>query len=470
MMKIKLPYILILIGILPVLHGCSVRNSYQSVKVSPESYFRDGNLQTATIADIPWRVYFNDPVLVSLIEEGIEENLDLESAVSAIRQAEATLAATRAAFFPQVSLAAQATHTRTSNGTDGKKVLGYTANDYTLAAAVSWEADIWGRLSRQNRAQYAAYLASVEYANLVTTSLIANIANSYYSLLALDRQLEITRNTAGVLAQTVRTMEALMKAGEQTGAAVQQSLAAYYSAVVTIPDLEASIRQTENSLSVLLGRMPGAIERSSIDLQQADTTFAHGLPMLSLARRPDVAQAEQQFRQEWELAGAARAAMYPSLTLGSGTSSGSSIGFSATTLSGFFKPENLIVNLIGGLAQPVFAVRQLRSAYEAARESQTQALLNFESTVLQAAEEVSNILYSYRSSLDKNPTREKQIEALQTAVYYTEQLLKAGEATYTEVLTAKQDLLSAQLNQVSDRLEQLQYSVTLYRALGGGVE
>lgn len=449
--------------------SCAVRRNYNGVKVSPEALFRDGNLSTESIADIPWRVYFTDPVLVDYIEEGLEYNRNLAVAVSSIRQAEAVLSTTRAAFFPQISLAATAANSRLSNGTEGKNVFGYPTNQYSLLASVSWEADIWGKLAKQNRAQYAAYLASAEYANLIATSLISNIATTYYSLLALDRQLEITRNTASLLSETVHTMEALMDAGVQTGAAVQQSKALYFSTIVTIPDLETSIRQTENSLSILLGRMPGNIERTRLDIQIPDTTMAHGLPMISLARRPDVAQAELNFRQQWELMGAARAAMYPSLTLGSNTA-GSYIGLSASSLSGFFKPENLIANIVGGLAQPLFAGRQLRASYESAVESQLQALYTFEETVLEAAEEVSNILFSYRSSLDKNPIREKQIDALETAVYFTEQLLKAGEVNYTEVLTAKQDLLSAQLDQVSDRLEQLQYSVTLYRALGGGIE
>ncbi|MCD8073145.1 MAG: TolC family protein [Alistipes sp.] len=466
----KISRFLALILILPVISSCWVQRRSGSLEVEPHAYFRDADQDPSSIADIPWRLYFNDPILVGLIEEGLENNRNLEIAVSRIRQAEATLAAARAAYFPQVSLTGIVSHTQLSNGTRGKSVLGYPSNQYTLGAAVTWEADIWGKLTMQKRAQYAAYIASAEYANLVATSLISNIATTYYSLLALDSQLAVTRQTVEILEETSRTMQALMEAGLQTGAAVQQTNALLYGTMVTIPDLAANIQETENSLSILLGRIPGPIHRSSLDQQVGDTTMRHGIPAVSLSRRPDVAQAEWSFRQAWELTGAAKAALYPSITLGSSGGSGSLVGYTATTLSGFFKTENLIATIVGGINHNIFDGRQLRSSYESAREAELQALLTFEQTVLEAAEEVCTILFSYRTSLDKNPIRAKQIEALETAVYFTEELLKAGEVNYTEVLTAKQDLLSAQLDRISDRLEQLQYSVTLYRALGGGVD
>ncbi|MCD7972335.1 MAG: TolC family protein [Candidatus Azobacteroides sp.] len=448
------------------LTSCQLTRKYQAPVIDTTGLFRDEDMpvDTFTIADIPWRSYFPDPYLQILIEEGLLRNYDLRIAYTRIQQAEANLNIARLAYFPDIALAEQVTHNRFSNGERGKDVLGYHTNQYTLGIGATWEADLWGRLSAQSRAQFAQFLNSEIYSDLVMTSLIANIATSYYSLLALDEQLRITRSTAKVLEQSSETMQALMEAGMLTAASVEQSKALYYATLVTIPDLETSIRQTEDALSVLLGRKPQEILRSTLENQDVNELMYHGVPMQMLSRRPDVQQAELSFRAAFELTSAAMAAFYPSITLGTG----SAIGYGSNTLSSFFKPENIFLNLIGGITQPIFARGQLKGNLAIAKAQQEEALLTFEQTVLNAGQEVSDILFSFQASLTKNPIRNEQIESLQRAVYYTQELLKAGEANYTEVLTAQQNLLSAQLSQVNDKLEQLQYGVNLYRALGGG--
>lgn len=448
--------------------SCQFVNKYRSPEIESEALFRDEvpPADTATIADIPWSRYFADPILVSLIDEGLAANHDLQIAYTRIEQAEANLRISRASYFPSVSLAGQVQQQRASDHpVRGRNELGYHNTAYTLGIGVTWEADIWGKINRQNRADYAAFLNSQSYRDLVQTSLIANIATTYYSLLALDRQLEITEQTVAILDESAETMQALMDAGMLTGAAVHQSRSLYFGTAVTIPDLKARIRETENSLSVMLGRTPGPIERSSLDDQQVNALMDAGVPVQMLARRPDVQSAELSFRRAFELTNVARASFYPAITL----NSGSLIGYSTTnSLSQFFKPENLIANIIGGVTMPLFARRQLNSNLKIAKATQQEALLTFEKTVLTAGQEVSDILYGYRSSLDKNADRTRQVESLETSVYFTKELLKAGEANYTEVLSAEQSLLQAQLGQVNDKLQQLQYSVTLYKALGGG--
>lgn len=447
------------------LTSCQVNTKYKSPQVDAQGLFRDTvSLDTVTIADIPWRDYFADPLLQGLIEEGLQQNFDLQIAYARIQQAEASLSMARSAYFPTVALAGEVTYTRSSDGPRGRDVLGYGNAKYSLGVVSTWEADIWGKLRRQNRAQYARFLGSHAYRNLVQTSLIANIATSYYALMALDEQLRITRETVGLLRESTETMQALMEAGMLNAASVEQSKALYYSTQVTIPDLESKIRETESSICVLVGRKPGTIARSTLAGQQVAERLDFGVPMQMLARRPDVQQAEYAFRSAFELTGAARASFYPSITLGTG----SLFGYGASTLASFFKPENLLANVVGGLTQPIFMGKQLRGNLDIAKAQQQEALLTFEQTVLDAGKEVSDIIYSYRSSLEKNPVRDQQIRSLSTAVEYTQELLKAGEANYTEVLTAEQNLLSAQLNQVSDKLEQLQYGVNLYKALGGG--
>ncbi len=453
----------ILIG----LPSCQVMNQYKSPEPDTRDLYGEmSSVDTATIATIPWKEYFQDDYLPALIEEGIENNFDLQIAYTRIQQAEANLSMAKAAYFPDVSLVGQANHSRSSNGSAGKDVLGYHSTNYSLGISASWELDIWGKLNRQSKAQYARFLNSRVYKNLIQSSLISNIATSYYSLLALDEKLAITVETVKLLEENVETMEALKKAGLQNGAAVEQSKSLLYSTQASIPDLESQIRQIENSICTMIGRKPGPIARSVMSAQQYPGHLAYGIPVQMLAKRPDVRQAELSFRAAFELTNAARANFYPSIVLSSG-----SIGYgTANTLSNFFKPENIVANIIGGLTQPLFAKKQLSGNLKIAKAQQQEALLTFEQTVLQAGQEVTDILFSFESSLKKNETREKQIEACKNSVYFTKELLNAGDANYTEVLNAEQNLLSAQLNRVNDRLEQLQCAVNLYRALGGGVE
>lgn len=445
--------------------SCQVFNKYKSPEIDTTDLYRVENpTDTTTIASIPWQEYFKDPILQGFIEEGLANNFDMRIAATRIEQAEAGLSMARAAYFPNVALVGQAQHNRWSAGADGKDVLGYHSTSYTLGISATWEADIWGKLNRQSKAKYAQFLSTHAYRNLIQTSLIANISTSYYSLMALDEQLKITKETIVILEESAATMEAMMQAGLLNAAAVEQSKALLYNTQVSVPDIESQIRKMESSLCVMLGRKPGNVARASISSQNVPTQMAHGIPAQMLAKRPDVQQAELSFRSAFELKNAAQASFYPSITL----STGSMAGYTASTLSNFFKPENIFANIIGGLTQPLFARKQLIGNLKIAKAQQQEALLTFEQTVLNASKEVSDILFSYESSLSKNNLRSQQVESLNKSVQYTQELLKAGEANYTEVLNAEQSYLQAQLGQVSDKLEQLQYSVSLYRALGGG--
>lgn len=448
------------------LSSCQILHRYQTPEIDTSDLYRDSRaVDTTTIADIPWREYFTDRYLTGLIEEGLENNADLQVAVTGIRQAEAVLNMARASYFPSVSLAGQVSNITSS---DADRTLGYNSNNVSLGIAASWELDVWGKLNRQSRSKYALFLKSHSYKNLIQSSLIANIATSYYSLLALDAQLRITTETVGLLEKNVETMMALKEAGMQNAneAAVEQSRALMLRTKLSIFDLESAIRQMENAISVMLGREPGAIERSAFEAQTVPASLKTGIPAQLLAKRPDVIQAELDFRSAFELTNAAQASFYPSVTL----NAGSMIGFAAAGFSNFFSSENLLANVIGGITQPIFNRGQLKGNLKIAKAQQEAALVTFKNTVLRAGQEVSDILFSYESSVKKNSIRQEQISSTQKAVEYTKDLLIAGEANYTEVLTAEQNYLSAQLSEVSDKLEQLQYSVNLYRALGGGAE
>jgi NodT family efflux transporter outer membrane factor (OMF) lipoprotein len=451
--------------------GFSSCRTYKNLPESPQAetqgIIRDGEENkgdTTTIGNIPWKEYFTDTKLQALIAEGLNTNIDLQIALNRIKQTEATLEMARAAFYPTLSAAAQVNHTRTSSADGGTKVLGYYSNVTSVGFSASWEADLWGKLSNQSKAKYAGYLNSFEYRDLVQTTLISNIAKAYYNLLALDEQLKITKKTIALLEKSTQTMADLKEAGQQNAAAVEQSKALLYNTQISIPQLESQIRKQENALSFLLGRTPTGIDRDSIATQTVSDRLDYGVPAQMLAKRPDVKQAELSFRSAYALTSVAKANFYPSFTI-----STANLGFAAGGFSDLFQPERVAAQIVAGLTQPIFYKRQLRGNLKIAQSQQEEALLYFKSVVLFAGQEVSDILYSYKASLSKNGYRDMQITSLTNAVDYTQELLTAGEANYTEVLTAQQSLLTARLNQVNDKLEQLTYSVSLYKALGGGI-
>ena len=444
--------------------SCQVVNKYKTPEIDSEGLFRDNNqTDTTSIANIPWKEYFTDPALQSLIDEGLANNYDMRIVAERVKQAEAALGMARAAYFPTLALAGNFTHTRFSNGSQGKDVLGYHTNEYMVGLTASWEIDVWGKLNRQSRAKYADVLNSYEGRNLLQTSLIANIANTYYALLALDEQLTVTHEMIALMEESVVTMDALWEAGMLNRAAIGQMKASLYSAQVSIPSLESNIRQLENTICLMLGRKPGSITRTALSGQNVPTELATGIPYQMLAKRPDVKQAELSFRSAFELTNAAQASFYPSISISS-----ASLGYAGT----LFKPENLAANIIGNIAQPIFAKKQLITQLKVAKAEQQAAYLTFEKTVLAAAKEVSDIVYTYESSMSKNSLRNNQVETLTQTVSDTKDLLIAAEPNYNylEVISAQQNLLQAKLSKVSDKLEQLQASTDLYRALGGGIQ
>jgi len=393
----------------------------------------------------------------------------MQIALSRVTQSELSLSTARAAVNqPTLGAGLAYSNTLISAGQEGTKVLGYSTQRFSLGFTATWEADLWGKLNFQARSNYASYLNSLEYRNLIQTTLVANIATAYYNLIALDQQLKITHQNIGLLQQSAETMQQLKEAGQQNAAAVEQSKALLYNTQLSVITLQRQIQVQENTLCQLLGRMSGAIDRDTLGSETIAQKLAYGVPAQFLARRPDVKQAEFTFLSAYNLTNVAKRNLYPSFTLGS---SGNPITLGvAGGLADLFKPEHIAAQLVASVAQPIFYKKQLRNNVKIAQEQQAQALLSFKSTVLNAGAEVSNIVYSYNAAISKDTLRSKQVESMTKAVDFTQDLLLAGEATYTEVLTAEQNLLSAQLSQVSDKLEQLTYSVSLYKALGGGVK
>ncbi|SDL99685.1 efflux transporter outer membrane subunit [Siphonobacter aquaeclarae] len=444
-----------------LLASCKVTQPYERPAVRTQGLYRDvAATDTTSLADTPWDRLFPDTLLQRLIAEGIANNLDLKTAMTRIQAAEANLAQSKMAFFPSVTGNGATSVAKVPNVPSA--ATGFASRQYQLYVNSSWEADIWGKLRSTKRSYVAALLQSESYRRAVQTQLIANIANAYYSLLAYDAQLKITQQNVDIWIENVSTMKELKEAAVVTGAAVVQSEASRYAAEVTIPTLKQSIRETENALSVLLGRVPGPISRTTIEAQQVPDSLTTGVPAQLLSRRPDVQQAEYGLISAFELTNVAKTYFYPSLTLTANA------GFSAVALGDLFKSASIFGNLAAGLAQPIFNKGLNTQRLKAAQATQEQSLIAFQSTLLTAGQEVSNALFAYQTAGDRAVLRTRQLAALEKSVEYTKELLKYSSANYTEVLVAQQSMLTAQLNSVGDRLQQLQSVVNLYRALGGG--
>jgi len=456
----------ILIGFTILTLSACVTKKYERPQVKNEGLYRDNNTtDTVTMADLPWKNLFSDTTLQSLIQQGINQNLDLKQAIERIKISEATLRQSRAAFLPSLQADVSATDAKQSaaalNFPAGINI-NLETQTYRAQLSTAWEADIWGKLSSAKRAAYATLLQSDAAKRAVQTQLIATIANNYYTLLALDKQLAITEQTIKIRTQDVETMKALKEGAVVNGAAVVQSEANLYAAQVTLPDLKRSVKEAENALNVILAQVPGTINRTTLDQQTPYTNLQTGVSAQLLQNRPDVIAAEFGFRSAFENTNVAKTYFYPSLTL---TASG---GLSSLQLNNFFD-NSIFYNLVGGLTQPIFAKGQNKARLTTAQANQQIAFYTFQQALLTGGQEVSNALYAYQTAAEKEETRAKQIASLTKAVDFTKELLRYSTATnYTDVLTSEQSLLTAQLSGINDKLQKLQSVVNLYRALGGG--
>jgi len=466
MNKSIIKYILLIAVLTGSALSCKVTKPFQNAAVVTNDLYRGQNaIDTTTIATLPWESLFADTILNGLIKEGLYNNLNLKTAIQKIAEAQAALGQTKAAFLPSLSANAGVTRSEQSvaslNYPPGISVNTLTTA-YQVGLTSSWEADIWGQLSSAKKAAYANLLQTDAAKRAVQTQLIADIANNYYNLLALDKELEITNQAVQFRIKDVETMKALKEADVVTGAAVVQSEANRYEAEVALPDIKRSIRETENAIDLLLGRGPGPVNRARLDDQKPVSNLQTGIPSQLLQNRPDVQQAQYAFRAAFEYTNQARTYFYPALTI---TASG---GFSNLTLKDFFF-NSIFYNIAAGLTQPIFNQGINKARLKTAQAQQMEALNNFQQTLLVAGQEVSNSLYAYQTAVEKDTARTKEIAALVKSVDYTEQLLRFSSATnYNDVLIAEQALLAARISSVNDRLQQLQAIVNLYRALGGG--
>ncbi len=447
------------------LQSCLVAKDYTRPQVDEvlQKNYRAENVaqDTITMASVPWRELFTDPILQKDIETGLTNNTDIRVAMQQIISAEAYYKQGKAAYYPTLNGNARYTHQELSKNSQFGTLFN-SLDQYEINGALSWEADIWGKIRSNKRAEFANYLQTVAAHKAVKTRLIANIASAYYQLLTLDQQIAITTTTIGTRNKGLETSKALKDAGNVTEVGVKQTEAQLYNAQAILIDLKKQRYILENTLSILLGEMPTEMERSTLETQTISTPLATGVPLQLLSNRPDVMQAEYNFCNAFELTNVARANFYPSFTIsGSG-------GVQSLQISQLLNANSLFANIIGGLTQPIFNGRKIRTQYEVSQSQQEQARLNFRQSLLQASKEVSDAMYSYNAATEKIAVKQKEFDSYNLATGYSRELLNNGLANYLEVLIAEENALSSSLDLANAKNAQLQSVVDLYEALGGG--
>lgn len=463
-MKIQIIYIL---GCSALLASCNLYKNYERPDTlsRTEGLYRDTVDANATLSEtdttnfgtMPWREVFTEPQLQHLIETALANNTNLQKAEINIEKAQSGLTIAKLAYLPSLAFAPQGTVA----SYDHMKA----TQSYTLPFAASWNLGSWGSL-RNSRKQADVTLLQTRIIKQATqTSIIAGVANLYYTLEMLDEQLKTTQATIQLWKKNVEAMEAMFEAAMVNQAAVSQTKANYYELLASVPQLEKSIRETENSLCLLLNETPHAINRGAFNANAFPAKMSAGVPVQLLSYRPDVRVAELNLASKFYGVNIARSAFYPGLTL-TGTA-----GWTNSAGAAIINPAKFIASAVGSITQPLFANGKLRANLKISKLEQEQAELEFRETLLAAGEEVSNALTDYQTCIKQQEHREKEVAEMEKALDYINTLFQYSDKTsYLETLTAQQSLLQAQLSLINDKYNKVLSAVKLYQALGGGRE
>ena len=442
--------------------SCGLYNKYERPEVNAKGIVRDVQSTTDTLAvadtasfgNQPWREVFTDPQLQSLIETGLANNTNLLNAALNVKMVEDQLMIAKLAFVPGFTFSPQGTVA----SWDGNKA----TKTYSLPVTASWSVDLFGNLLNVKRSAQMALLATKDYQQVVQTKVISNIANMYYTLLMLDKQLQVVNDMSKLVEETWNIMKIQKELGRVKETSVQSAEANLYSVQAQAADLKRQIRETENSLSLLLGQQAQTIKRGTFEGQSLPSKFSTGIGLQLLNNRPDVHYAEMSLAQCFYDVNTARSKFYPNITI-SGTGA-----FTNSGGGGIVNPGKWLLSAVGSLTQPIFAHGQIIAGLKVAKAKQEQAYNTWQNAVLSAGSEVSNALVLYNSSDEKSKLEEKQVESLKKNVEYNKMLFNDGSATYLEIITAQQSLLNAELSKVADDFYKMQAVVNLYYALGGG--
>ena len=450
--------------LLSTLGSCNIYKKYSTPNdtalLAQYKEAQEAEIDSMAFGNLQWQSVFTDPVLAGLIDQALENNLDLRNAKLNVDIAHAQLKGAKLSYLPSVALAPNASSTKFfTNPSSG--AMQWT---YQIPLSVSWEIDVFGKLLNAKRGAQATYEQTQEYTRAVRSQIIGAVANTYYALAAIESQLALSRSTAELWKQNVQTMKNFKEAGIVNEVAVVQSEAQYFGILASITDLEVSLDEMNNTMSLLLGVMPQKWEIPADAALNTPAIKRSSVPMNELAMRPDVAAAERNMAVAYYATNSARAAFYPGLNI--------SVNGGFTNLLGSMikNPGEFFINLAGALTAPLFARGQNIARLEASKAQQKQAMNNFESTLMSASAEVSDALTLYEKSVEKQQLLNQQAEKLAKAVEYTQELLRLGSygTTYLDVLTAQQSLLGAQISAISARNSEARALINLYQSLGGG--
>lgn len=442
----------------------SLYGKYERPDVNTQGLIRDAVSPTDTLAatdttsfgNMPWRNVFTDRQLQQLIETGLKNNTDLLNAALNVDMAEAQLKAAKLAFLPSFTFSPQGTIA----SWDGMKA----ATTYSLPVSASWTVDLFGNLLSQKRASQMALLASKDYQVVVQTKLIAGIANSYYTLLMLDKQLEIVNGMEKLTQDTWNLMKVQKDLGRVRSTGVQSAEANYYSVLAQKADIVRQMREVENSLSLLLAQPAQAIGRGKLEEQQLPQQLSTGVGIQLLRNRADVHAAEMKLASCFHQVQTARSKFYPNLII---SPTGA---FTNNSGMGIVNPGKWLLNAVGSLVQPIFQRGQIIAGLKVAEAQYQQAYNTWQQSILAAGSEVSNALVQYNSSQEKSDIQDKQLAVLCQNVEDTKLLMAQSGATYLEVITTQQSLLNVELSKVVNDFQKMQAVVNLYSALGGGAK
>jgi outer membrane protein, multidrug efflux system len=445
--------------------GCTAGPDYVKPGVVTPEQFRFQDQEARDTVNTPWWKQFEDPVLDALIEEALAHNKNVQVAAANVEEATAVLTQTRSQFFPQVGYQASAARQRGSeSGLSplAQRLVDNPANTYEVVASASWEIDLWGRIRRQTEAARANVLAVEQARRGVILSLVAQVASAYLQLRGLDSQLDIANKTLAAYGETLKLFELRFKYGQISQMNVEQARSRYETAATQIPQLRTGIAQTENALSVLLGRNPGSITRGKSIQALAMPAVPAGIPSEVLARRPDLAQAEQQLVAANAQIGAARALYFPTISLTG------ALGTSSSDLRDLFSGPSRLWSYGGSLTGPIFRGGAIRGQVRQTEAARKAALLAYEAAIQNAFADVDNALVSHQQIVLQLAAQERLVKALSEYERLANLQYEGGYTPYSTVLQAQQELFPQQLSLAQNRYAVYNALVTLYKVMGGG--
>ena len=456
-------YILFMMSTVALLSSCGVYTKYERPEVNTKGIIRDvvsdvdtlkATADTTTFANLPWRQVFTDPQLQALIQQGLDKNPDLLNAALNVQIVESQLKMSKLAFLPQVTFSPQ--------GVLSSWDFGKASQTYSMPLNASWTVDLFGNLLNQKRSSQMALLAIKDYQVVVKTKIVSGIANMYYTLLMLDRQLEILNDMSGLTKDTWDMMKLQMQLGRYRSTSVQSAEASHYSVLTQIEDMKRQIREVENSLSLLIGQPAQTIKRGKLADQVLPSQFATGVGIQLLKNRADVHAAEMDLASSFYDVNTARSRFYPSLTI-SGTGSYTNSGGGMIV-----NPGKILASAVASLVQPIFMNGKLTEGLKISKAQYEQDYNTWQNAVLAAGSEVSNALVQYNAYQKKSELDAHRVEVLKKNVEDTRALVSSSTSTYLEVIQAQNSLLNAEISKVTDDFNKMQAVVSLYQALGGG--